>query len=146
MKFSEAKLSDVLEKSIHDATGLNRELYRPQFSHWHHAPFKITQCAICLGGAWLAAQGHPRDIPVLDLDQDVTPQQARVLRCLDYVRTGHYSAAYRELKRKSLTADQAWDINSISTPRQTCFTNWEQFTVHLASLESVVSQLREKGF
>ncbi|MCY4499244.1 MAG: hypothetical protein OXC14_18415 [Rhodospirillaceae bacterium] len=141
-------LADLIEMAISDGRALDRAKYMPHAGRWHSGtePLYESRCLVCLAGGVMAG--------TLDVDRErelypnafAAEPAGRVLVTLDAARKGHWTDAYRKLEHHN-RADylREWERRNGDMPEPVhCgFFGWEDFDVHLESLEGLLPRLRE---
>ena len=136
------RLHEILAAAIVDARGLDREVYTPNFSHWHQPddgiPSFVEACQICLAGAVIA--GRLVDGAMENLsDEDFEPAIASRLLALNSMRLGDWDGAWREVHSGPIPQGLIF----LAHPSCDTFTNWKEFDENLKSLEAILPALRE---
>ena len=133
-------LAGLIETAIADALSLDPETYFPKSQQWHNP--NTEGCVICLAGCIIARTLHapasrirfPSYYPV---------QTENKLVALDSMRCGYWNRAFYVLFGR----DPEWEIGNrlslLPRPAHVNFNGWDQFDLHLASLESIIPELRE---
>ena len=134
-------MADLLEAAVHDARGLDRTLYRPQSEEWH-SPWPGSYCQVCLAGSFIA--GTLR----FPQDANITPEMifgtlCDKLQSLDCMRNGEWSYAYYKFYSYYPSGSILRRLNRLPRPDQDEFSSWDEFDLHLASLEAIIPELRE---
>ena len=134
-------MADFLSAAIADARGLDRNRYLPCSEEWH-AGLPDQQCLVCLAGAFIA--GTLEFLPSFDVRPSMfTHQMHDKLFALDAMRCGEWAYAFTKFYscHPSLSTELA--LSDLPEPLHDDFDSWEEFDLHLASLEAIIPDLRE---
>ena len=135
-----ATLADLLTVAISDARQLDPELYSPRSGHWHYM-INDSPCYVCLAGCVIAVSLHHS--PYFDKQPWMFPQHtADKLYALNYMRCGRWLDAYHLLYGHVPARFIETELFYLRMPKMNTFDNWDDFHVHLDSLESIVPDLR----
>ena len=146
------KLSEAIRMAIKDGRALDPELYKPHWMYYHLGNSDLgdgdleEKCHVCLAGAVIAGTlgAAPEDSHTI---VEQTSEWKLVLYALDYVRTGAYYAAWREITGDS-DEDVAYTLGTLPDylmPEDELFVGVEAFTRHLDRLESLADRLGREG-
>ena len=134
-------MADFLDAAIADARGLDRNRYLPCSEEWH-TTLPDQPCLVCLAGAFIA--GTLEFLPSFDIRPSMfTHQMHDKLMVLDAMRCGEWVYAFIKFysDRPSLATELA--LSDLPEPLHDDFDSWEEFDLHLASLEAIIPDLRE---
>ena len=133
-------MADFLTAAIADARGLDRNRYLPCSEEWHTV-LPDQPCLVCLAGAFIA--GTLQFLPSFDIRPSMFSHQMHAkLMVLDAMRCGEWVYAFIKFysDRPSLAIELA--LSDLPEPRDYDFDSWDEFDLHLASLEAIVPELR----
>ena len=136
-------LHGLLRVAIDDARNLDRIKYQPEYSRWHE-PLGTDRCAVCLAGAVIAGSMGLSPSVFCDPLEFERPVY-RKLQALNEMRTGYFCLAWRVLHEVGFqpvpeAVIEAFD--SVPTPNAADFVDWDEFDIHLESLEAIIPALR----
>ena len=136
-------LHGLLRVAIDDARKLDRIKYRPECSRWHE-PLSTDRCAVCLAGAVIA--GSMGVSPSVSCDPIEFERFVYMkLQALNDMRAGYFFVAWRGLHAlgfRSLPEAVIKAFDSVPTPNAVEFSGWDDFDIHLESLEAIIPALR----
>lgn len=136
-----ATMSGLLEAAINDARSLDRATYYPFSREWHNAYRRSARCKICLAGCIIA--GSLNIAPDINVDSSSFDHQTEsLLDALDQMRYGIWSKAHRLIYGDIASNDLRDYLYALPQPSRSNFDGWDDFDVHLASLESFLPRLR----
>ena len=144
------KLSDLILLAVADARLLDRSIYWPDYSEWHHSvahPYEsATYCHVCLAGAVIAQtlgcnrwlKTHPSGYP---------RRWETSLNALEEIREGRYKVAYalHHWDKTKQQIDAVFTPSRYPQPVNRPFTGWEELDAHLTSLEEVARLMAADG-
>ena len=134
-------LSELLATAIADARRLDRNQYQPRYRNWHF-PNSQGFCEICLGGSFVA--GSLGCSPAKEASPWDFPRKTHAkIEALNAMRSGAWIEAYRLFYQRNPTEVVAFRLVRLPVPARPHFLGWEEFDVHLKSLESLIPKLRE---
>ncbi len=134
-------LSELLATAIADARRLDRDQYQPRYRNWHF-PNSQGFCEICLGGSFVA--GTLGCSPAKEASPWNFPRKTHArIEALNAMRSGAWIDAYRLFHQRNPTDAVAFRMVRLPVPARPHFLGWEEFDVHLKSLESIIPKLRE---
>ena len=159
-------LGPALTQLQHAVATVDPVFYRPTYRCWH-APVLgssggVDACNVTLSGLWLAANGCPAGVTVVDpwtwrpaaggLAHDFAPSIARVLLALDCLRVGGFTDAWSVFQEdpsllaapcSALAALDAryadWSFTALGPRRRSRFRSWSvlrDLVDHLVSFRS----------
>ena len=144
------KLSDLIDLAVKDGRRLDREMYLPNYQHWHF-PAEDDRCRVCLAGAVIAetlgANPHQRWY-IRDSDGNIRKK----LRALNAVRQGYLSEALRIMSPETpyyLAIERERHVkNAIPALEweEAKFINWKSFNALLDWCSKVATELRKLGY
>ena len=135
-------LPDLIDLAIADAGKLDRDFYLPYHSTYYSPNDPVYgSCNVCLAGVVLAGTLNYLSSEPIRLGSVAFNDVREQLYALEFVRTGDYLAAARELDY-NLTDVQVELLRRVSDPVDMYFTNWESFESHVESLKDVSKKLR----
>ena len=136
-------LHGLLRVAIDDARKLDRIKYRPVWNQWHE-PLSTNRCAVCLAGVVIA--GSMGLSPSVSCDPIYFERPVdRKLQALNDMRMGYFFVAWRGLHEvgfRSLTEPSIKAFDSVPIPDAAGFSGWDDFDIHLESLEAIIPALR----
>ena len=134
-------MAGLLEVAINDARKLDRSIYLPFHNEWHNPNAGSFFCEICLAGSVIA--GSLKIAPNLAVSSLAFDKRTEeLLDALDNMRYGHWSKAF-DLIYNRIPSLQIRDyLQALPEPAHSEFDGWEDFDLHLASLERMLPQLR----
>ena len=140
------RLSDLIEMAVEHARSLDRDAYRPNAREWHRAEPHTGTCMVCLSGAMIA--GAIGEDPMRDAEPSDYHREwkwTKALYALDETRRGDYGHAliFLGMTPPVPPGDFRWRYPQ---PDAQEFQTWEEFDVHLASLEEAALALRADGY
>jgi hypothetical protein len=104
------KLSGMLRAAVADMESIKADpRYRLNMWNWHMPFAKGKKCEVCMAGAVLALRGKaPIDehINVGALDDSVTPLTQQKMLAINWMRSGAFYAAFREINDTEPTGNQ----------------------------------------
>lgn len=134
-------MNGLLEAAINDARTLDRASYYPSSREWHNFYRGSARCKICLAGCIIA--GSLKVAPDINVDSaSFDLRTESLLDALDQMRYGIWSKAHRLIYGDIATSDLREYLYALLQPSRSDFTGWDDFDVHLASLESFLPRLR----
>ena len=134
-------LSGLLEAAVDDARSLDRDLYLPNHVEWH-CPDDYDHCEICLAGAVIAGRLNVRSYSESS-PKEFAYATAMKLSAIDKMRTGHWRSAFDILHDYHPPVDPHLLFVELPAPDFPYFTDWEEFDMHLRSLDAIIPRLRE---
>ena len=136
-----ATMSGLMKAAIDDARTLDRTTYYPFSREWHNAYHRSSRCKVCLAGCIIAGS--------LNIDPQVSVDSASfdkrtesLLDALDQMRYGIWSKAHRLIYGDVASNDLRDYLYALPQPARSNFNGWDDFDVHLASLENFLPRLR----
>ena len=134
-------MSELLTATIADARALDPRLYQPNFAVLHSANTN-AQCQVCLAGSMIARtlRCSPNETFFPGEFDDDTNNQ---LKCLDYIRRGHWVLAFYEFHRYWPRSPIENRLRQLPKPDNFNFQCWSTYRAHLDSLDSILPELRE---
>ena len=137
------KLSQIIRLIVQDCQTLDRDLYMPMYSVWHHMGER-DRCLICLGGAYIACQQiDPTDLICSEEDMrrtGLSDDQIILTFALEYMRTGGWNSAHYLL---GLETYIPWncDMGRVAPPEHEMFVGWSKFDLFLESFMKRADEL-----
>ena len=134
-------LSELLVTAIADARKLDRSQYQPRYRTWHF-PHSQGFCEVCLAGSFVA--GTLGCSPSREAPPWTFPRNAvAMIEALNAIRSGAWLEAYRVFHQRNATFTVAIRLTRLPVPARPHFLGWEEFDLHLKSLESFLPKLRD---
>jgi hypothetical protein len=141
-------LSEWLELALEDLRKCEQDpRYEIDMSSWHHPAEGV--CLVCLGGAVMAQTG---EVPLerTTYPHHMTPEFARILQALDYLRSGDIESALCDVRHSLLIpaatrsrCEELWLRNEIPNVHVTRYTDspedWR------TGMDAVLALLKAKG-
>ena len=153
------RLSDLITLATADARNLDRTRYLPLAQAWHRGYPETpgappVRCNVCLAGCMIAGTLEARcadDVrvgnPTGDRTRAITIDDADwryAIYSVDAARQGLLLGALVTLGH-IVDAKTTRRLGEIPPPDQNTFAGWNEFDIHLASLEDRVTRLRRMG-
>ena len=159
------KLSTLVRLAIDDALSLQYDEYEPNAGAWHEPmahtvpydadPFPWDErqagnrlvCHVCLAGAVIAGTlAAPRDLYVAPSEMVMRRHWADAINALENVRRGEYGAAVSHMIGRFPDGEDMDNLLAIPKPEYMSFQGWEEFRLHLDSLNDIADLIEEAGF
>ena len=133
-------LAGLGQAAIADAFALDREIYFPKCRQWHNP--NTEGCVVCLAGCLIA---RTLDAPVsrIRFPSYYPVEIENKLVALDAMRCGHWNRAFHVFYGRDPVVEIVKRLRSLPRPAHANFHGWYEFELHLASLESILPELRE---
>ena len=136
-----ATMAGLLAVAIRDARTLDRETYFPFCREWHNSYHRTSSCRVCLAGSVIA--GSLKVASDLSVDSASFDKRTEsLLDALDMMRYGIWSKAHRLIYGDIASDDLREYLYALPQPSRASFNGWDDFNVHLASLEDMLPRLR----
>ena len=139
-----ATMAGLLETAICDSRKLNKLFYYPHFEEWHqgHSHTLSSFCEVCLAGSVIA-----RTLQV-SAEDSISPSSFdkrthHLLLALDDMRNGDWLYAFLRIYSQMPSDALEEKLQHIPIPDCIEFSGWKQFEAHLASLETLLPELRQ---
>ncbi len=133
-------MAGLLEVAIKDARKLDRSIYHPYHNDWHDADSSSSHCEICLAGSVIA--GSLKIAPSLTVSSlSFDKRTEDLLDALDNMRMGLWSKAFDLIYNRIPPLHVLDYLRALPEPARSTFEGWEDFNVHLSSLERMLPQL-----
>ena len=129
-------MAGLLEVAISDCRKLDGAVYQPHCENWHK-PEIYGMCSVCLAGGVIAGtlQADPEESIYPDAySESVT----RKLGVLDSMRSGCWVKAYIRFYDSEPSFGIREALTFVPQPVNPDFRGWDEFTVHLDSLEKAI--------
>ena len=133
-------LAGLAEAAIADALALDPEIYRPKSQQWHNP--NTEGCVVCLAGCIIARTLHA-PVSRIRFPSYYPLQTENKLIALDAMRCGYWNRAFYFLHGREPDFEISGRLSSLPRPAHVNFNGWDQFELHLASLESILPELRD---
>ena len=133
-------LAGLAEAAITDALALDPEIYRPKSQQWHNP--NTEGCVVCLAGCIIARTLHA-PVSRIRFPSYYPLQTENKLIALDAMRCGYWNRAFCFLYGRDPDFEISERLSSLPRPAHVNFNGWDQFELHLASLESILPELRD---
>ena len=135
-----ATMAGLLEVAITDARKLDRSIYLPYHNDWHNPNGFSNFCEVCLAGSVIAGSLKiAPSITVSSLSFDKRTED--LLDALDNMRMGLWSKAFDLIYNRIPPLHVLDYLRALPEPARSTFEGWEDFNVHLSSLERMLPQL-----
>ncbi|MCY4587939.1 MAG: hypothetical protein OXB98_18040 [Bryobacterales bacterium] len=136
-----ASMAGLLEVAVKDARKLDRSIYLPYYNDWHDADSSHNLCLVCLAGSVIAGS---LEIAPSDTVSSMTfdRRTEELLDAIDYMRCGLWHKAFELIYHRTPSLQVLDNLQALSEPSFSTFDSWEDFDVHLDSLESMLPQLQ----
>ena len=133
-------MAGLLKVAIIDARKLDRSIYLPYHNDWHDADSSAIYCEICLAGSVIA--GSLKIAPSLTVSSlSFDKRTEDLLDALDNMRMGLWSKAFDLIYNRIPPLHVLDYLRALPEPARSTFEGWEDFNVHLSSLERMLPQL-----
>ena len=133
-------LAGLDQAAIDDAFALDRDIYFPKSRQWHSP--NTEGCVVCLAGC-LIARTLEAPVSRIRFPSYYPVEIGNRLVALDAMRCGHWNRAYYVLYGRDAVVEIGKRLSSLPRPSHVNFNGWDEFELHLASLESILPELRE---
>ena len=157
------KLSDLIRLAVKDARRLNPDRYWPNASIYHQRlvytrwdpdvygpPPLPNACHVCVAGAVIAGTLKVSS-DELRSPEDFESAWSGSLYALDYIRSGDYLHAYRAhygVSYAQVTMTLRTKLHTLALdypPVQQWFQDWDEFELHIDSLEVIANSFEREG-
>ena len=133
-------LAGLGKAAIADAFALDPEIYFPKSRQWHNP--NTEGCFVCLAGCVIA---RTLEAPAsrIRFPSYYPVEIENKLVALDAMRCGYWNRAFYLLYGRDPVVEIGERLISLPRPAHVNFNGWYEFELHLASLESILPELRE---
>ena len=133
-------LAGLGKAAIDDAFALDREIYFPRSRQWHNP--NTEGCVVCLAGC-IIARTLVAPVSRIRFPSYYPVEIENKLVALDAMRCGRWNRACHVLYGREPVVEIRERLSSLPRPAHVNFNGWDEFDLHLASLESILPALRE---
>ena len=133
-------MAGLLEVAVKDARKLDRSIYLPIYNVWHDADSSHSHCLVCLAGSVISGSlkiAPSKTVSLVSFDR----RTEELLDAINYMRRGLWRISFELIYHRTPSLQVLDNLQALPQPSYSTFESWEDFDVHLDSLELMLPQL-----